>query len=416
MELSLLVGIALLLLLLFASAWVSSAETALFSLSSHKIRSYETDQDQRKQLIAKLLSRPRDLLVTVFMINTCVNILLQNISSDMFGTHAGWGLKVGVPLIVTLIFGEIIPKYIGLQNNASISYKVAPSIHKLQDLLAGTRKVVIAITTPISKIMFFFLKKEPTISREELEHVIQTSESQGMLKQGEGELLKGFLHLQEVQAKEIMWPREDILFYDLSQPITKLIYLFTDQDLTRIPVCGGSLENLIGVITVMQFFKNQEKILEPEDLVPYLNKPFFVPETTSARQLLKQMDEAGQILAFIVDEYGSITGMLSREDLIAIVVGCIEEEKAVEPLFIPAGKSEVIASGKWDLSEFNDHFEAHLTSQNHLVSIGGWLIEQIGDIPKSGSTYDLEGFHFKVLAASPSRITRLFIRKKGAEK
>jgi putative hemolysin len=416
MEFSLLAPLALILLLLYASAWISSAETAFFSLSSHKIRSYETDPDPRKQLIAKLLTRPRDLLVTVFMINTCVNIFLQNITSDLFGPHAGWGLKVGVPLSATLIFGEIIPKYIGMQNNAAISYRVAPMIQKLQNWLSGVRKVIIAITTPISKIMFFFLKKEPTISKEELEHVIETSELHGVLKQGEGELLKGFLHLQEVQAKEIMWPKEDILFYDLSRPLSHLIHLFTEQDCTRIPVCRGSFEDLAGVITVMQFFKNQEKMTKPENLVPFLNKPFFVPETTPARQLLKQMDEAGEILAFIVDEYGSITGMLSREDLIAIVVGCIVEEKGAEALFTPAGPFEVIASGKWDLSEFNDHFQSDLASQNHLVSIGGWLTEQIGDIPQSGSTFDLQGFHFKVLSSSKTRITRLFIRKKGAGK
>lgn len=410
---SILISLLLILLLLLASAWISSAETALFSLSSHKIKAYKTDQDQRKQLIAKLLSHPRDLLVTVFMINTCVNIFLQNIASDMFGMDAGWGLKVGAPLILTLIFGEIIPKYAGLQNNLSISYRVAPLISKLQDLLKDIRKIVIAITSPISKIMFFFLKKEEPISKEELEHVIKTSEFHGVLKSDEAELLEGFLNLQDIQAKEIMWPKEDILFYDLDLPISKLMYLFTEQDLTRLPVCRGSFEDFKGIITVMDFFKNQEKIKTQEDLLPYLSKPFFVPETTTAKLLLKQMDVKGEILALIVDEYGSINGLISREDLIEVVVGYIEEEKTVDPLFIPAGKNEVIASGKWELSEFNDHFKTELESKNHLVSIGGWLTEQAGDIPKSGSTFDLFGFHFQVLAASPTRITRLFIRKKG---
>lgn len=414
MDPSIWVGSALSLLLLYTSAWIAASETALFSLSSHKIKTYKNDSDERKQLIAKLLARPQDLLVTVFMVNTCVNILLQNVISDMFGAHASFVLKVGVPLILTLIFGEILPKYIGLQNNQAISYNVAPSINKLQDLMTHIRRVVIAVTSPISKIMFFFLKKEGPISKEELEHVLETSQLQGVLEPEKAKLLQGFLNFQEIPANKIMWPKEDILFYDLTQGLSKLIYLFTDQGLTRVPVCDGSLENLKGFITVMQFFKNQEKILTPDDLVPFLSKPFFVPETTDSGKLLMQLDETGEILAFIVDEYGSITGMLSREDLIEIVVGGIEEEDH-ELLFSPAGKSEVIASGKWDLSDFNTYFQSELESATHAITIGGWLTEEIGDIPQSGSTYDLQGFHFKVLAANPKRILRLFIRKKEAK-
>lgn len=415
MDSTLLVGCLLSLLLLYASSWISSSETALFSLSSHKIQSYQYDQDPRKQLIAKLLSHPQDLLVTVFMVNTSVNILLQNVISDMFGAHAAFALKVGVPLVLTLIFGEIIPKYIGLQNNQTISYRVAPSISKLQDLMIHLRKIVIAITSPISKMMFFFLKKEGPISKEELKHVIATSELHGVLEPEKAELLKGFLNLQEIPANKIMWPKEDILFFDLDMSLSKLIYLFTEKNCTRIPVCQGSLENLKGVITVMQFFKNQEKILKSEDLIPFLSKPFFVPETLAAGKLLQQLDETSQILAFIVDEYGSITGMLSREDLIEIVVGGIEEETQ-ELLFFPAGPAEVIASGKWDLFDFNTYFQSHLKSETHAVTLGGWLIEKVGEIPKSGSTYDLEGFHFKVLSANPKRILRLFIRQKRVGK
>lgn len=407
------VGSLLSLLLLYASAWIAASETALFSLSSHKIKSYQSSSDARKQMIARLLARPQDLLVTVFMVNTSVNILLQNVISDMFGPYASFLLKVGIPLILTLVLGEIVPKYIGLLNNQAISTRVAPSVNKLQDLMIHLRKVVIAITSPISKIMFFFLKKEEPISKEELKHVIKTSELHGVLEPEKAELLKGFLNLQDIPANKIMWQKEDILFFDLSQGISKLMYLFIDKNLTRIPVCDGSLENLKGVITVMQFFKNQEKILKSEDLIPLLTKPFFFPETLAAGKLLQLLDETGEILAFLVDEYGSITGMLSREDLIEIVVGGIEDE-AGEILFSPAGKEEVIANGKWDLSDFNTYFQSDLESDTHAVTIGGWLTEQVGDIPPSGSTYDLQGFHFKVLAASPKKILRLFIRKKGA--
>lgn len=413
MDFSLIVSLIFLAILLYWSAWISSSETALFSLSSHTLKTYRNDQDPIKRLIADLLQKPRDLLVTVFMINTFTNIILQNVASDMFGTEAGWTLKVGVPLVLTLILGEIIPKYIGLQNNQTISYKVAPRIEQLQNLLYWFRKWIIRVTTPISRLMFFFLKKPQGITQEELEHVLKTSEEHGVLKKEEVELLIGYLQLQEGEVREIMWPKEDILYYDIKQPLSKLIHLFTSEATTRIPVCDQSLENILGVLNAMDFFRYQEEIKSPEQLIPILHKPFYVPETITAKTLLKRMDENELVLAIVVDEYGSVSGLISREDLIEIVVGQIEDAKDTQTLFIKAGKGEVIASGKWELSEFNSYFGTDFESQNNMVTIGGFLMEEIGDIPKSGSKYDIKGFTFHVLASSPTRILRLLIRKNG---
>ena len=169
-------SIITLVILTLISAYFSASETALFSLSSIKIKAYQTNPDPRKQLIAKLVMQPRDLLVTVFMLNTLVNILLQNVASDMFGIDARWELTIGVPLALTLIFGEIIPKYIGIQNNVNIAYSVIPSINYFQNILKPLRKLIIYLTLPISRAMFFFLKKEDSISKEELEHVLKKSE------------------------------------------------------------------------------------------------------------------------------------------------------------------------------------------------------------------------------------------------
>src|SRR4051794_28238088 len=118
--------VALLTFLTFCSGYCSASETALFSLPASRIKAYSSDANPRRRMISKLLNRPRDLLVTVFMLNTLVNILLQNVASHMFGNEASWLLKVGVPLVITLLLGEIIPKSLGMQHNAAISDFVAP--------------------------------------------------------------------------------------------------------------------------------------------------------------------------------------------------------------------------------------------------------------------------------------------------
>lgn len=409
MDLPLYGSLFLIVLLLYWSAWISSAETALFSLPSHKINSYKGDKDARKRLIARFLSKPRDLLVTIFMINTGVNIFLQNVMSDMFGDHGSWQYKVGIPLVLTLILGEIIPKYIGLQNNLSIAYKIAPTLSKVHEALRGVRRWVIAITAPLSKIMFFYLKKADNISKEEIEYILKTSEKQGVLFPEETELLAGFLNLQDCQVKELMQPKEDIIYYEISQPLSKLVHLFVEEECTRIPVCDKNLENMLGIISVMQFLKIQNPT--SAKIIKALQKPFYVPETTSARLLLKRMDEQGEVLGIVVDEYGSITGLISREDLIEVVVGQIEDSRDSQVFYLKAGKNEVIASGKWELSELNHHFNTSLESPNNMVTVGGWLTEQIGDIPKSGTKWEFHHLLFHVLAASSTRINRLFIKK-----
>lgn len=411
-----LIPIIILVFLTFASGYFSASETALFSLPSTKIKAYQFNADPRKRLIAKLVLQPRDLLVTVFILNTLVNILIQNVTSHMSGPTASWVFKVGIPLVIMLVFGEIIPKSIGLQNNLSLSYLVAPTIDFIQHFLRPIRTAVISITAPISRLLFFYLRKEESISKEELKHVLKTSQEHGVLHPEEAELVWGYLNLQDMQVKELMRPRDDMLYYDISEPLSKLIYLFVDQECSRLPICDKSIENLIGIITARTFFLNKDKLSTGNELIPYLTKPYYVPETTPARNLLHRFDEQNEVIAIVVDEYGSISGLITREDLVEVVIGEISDLRDVKSLYTRAGKNEIIASGRLELSEFNDLFNVDLISENNMVTLGGWLIEQLGDIPASGSKHETHGFLFQVLAADPNRIRRLYVRKLNNKK
>jgi CBS domain containing-hemolysin-like protein len=396
---------------LFCSAYFSGSEAALFSLSTLRLRAYHYDVDPRKRLIAHLLSKPRDLLVTVFMLNTFVNILLQNTTSHLAGSAGGWITKVGIPLLLTLIFGELLPKYVGLQHNLVISYWVSPVISFFQKLLTPLRNATMAVTLPLSKILFFFLKPESPITTEEIQHILKQSEEQGVFTPEEGEMINGYLYLQEATVKELMRPREEILYHDIHNPLTKLIHIFVDERCTRVPVCNDNLDNILGVITTKQFFLHRQEIDSSQDLTPYLFKAFYTPETTSAWDLLRRLTAQKEEMALVVDEYGSLSGLITREDLIETVVGEIADLRDGASLYTSAGKNEIIASGKLELDIFNRLFDTHLESPTHRLTIGGWLTERLSEIPKSGTKYELEGCLFQILAATPSRIRRLYIRK-----
>lgn len=400
------------IILLGLSAYFSSSEVALFSLSPPQVKVFQKSRDNRKHLIAKLIHRSRDLLVTIFIMNTVVNILLQNTFSSMFQNFSGWALKVGFPLLLTLIFGEIIPKNYGLQNNISLSQKVAPSIYWLQKALDPIRKGVVFLTQFVSQAFFFYLRKGESISQEELIHALEASKESGVLTEEEADLALGYLNLQNKTVREVMRPKEDILYYSVNESLSKLVYLFVDQECSRVPICEKQLDEVVGIISAKQFFINRQKINQPEDLQKFAEKPFFIPETISARILLKKFESTGKHFAIVVDEYGSISGIITDEDIAEVVVGDISDLRDAEVNYTKQSQNEIIASGKMDIVELIDIFEDPLPNPQNMVTIGGWLMAKLGEIPKVGSQIETESYLFKVLSSEPHKIKKIYIRHK----
>lgn len=402
--------IVLLCLFLGFSAFMSGSETAFFSLPSYTVKSYKYDVDTRKRLIYHLLQNPRELLVTIMMLNMLVNILVQNTVSSIFGDLSGWALKVGLPLVLTLFLGEIIPKSLALPNNAAIAYKVVRPVAFIAKVLGPIRTCLTKATSYISRFMFFFLKKEKELSADELEHALKASRAKGVMNPDEAEIVSGYLDLQDETVKEIMRPREEILFYDIQDPLDKLVHLFTYEECSRVPVCNGDLDNIIGMISTRRYFFYLDRIHTPRDLEKLLKKPFFIPESTKAISLLKQLRAKKESIAMVVDEYGSISGLITQEDLVESVIGEIADRRDIKSRYTRSGQDVIIASGKLELKEIEDIFGIELKSASNVVTIGGWLTEQLADIPQAGMKYVTDDLLFYVLAADPNRVRRVYIR------
>ncbi len=402
--------ILLLLGLISLSAVLAASETSLFSLSTFTLNTYKNEADKRKRLIAKLLYRPRDLLVTIIMLNVFANILIQNTVSSIFGSFSSWLLKVGVPLVLTLFFGEIIPKSVALPNNKTIAYRVVPFIYFMGKIVKPFRVVLTKITGFISRFMFFFLKKETPISIEGLKHVIEKSEEEKILTRDETDLITGYLNLHDSNIKEHMRPRDEILFYDINAPIEELIYLFVDKQCARVPVCDSNIDNIIGIISLKRFFLYQKEIKTPQKLKKHLKKATFVVETMKSWSLLMELRQARENMAIVVDEYGSVIGIITQEDLTEQVIGKISSKKDENIKYSFSGKNEIIASGKMQLDELEHLFDVKIERKSNAVTIGGFLIDEIGDIPVAGDKIMKGNLLFYVLASGPNRVRRVYIR------
>lgn len=394
------------------SGFFSAAQTSLLSLSAMQVKSFKQSGDPRKKLVATLVAKPRELLVTLFMLDILVNILVQNFASSLFGHSASWILKVGVPLLLTLMIGEILPKSIGFAFKTKVAYFVAPAVHLLSKLFGPVRQLLTVITSYVSKFLFFFLRKEETISKDELHEVLHASKQHGLLSSEEAKFIDGYLSLQEKTIKELLIPRQEVIIYNLNEPLEKLIYLFKEEACSKIPVCDGNLENIKGVISAREFFMFKDKIVTSHDLLQYIHKPLFVPETSKAKTLLNLFLKESKSIAAVISEYGSLSGIITKEDLIEEVVGEISDKRDIKTLYTKASKDVIIASGKLELKDFETIFGRELKSETSQVTLGGFLTEKLGDIPQVGQHLIFEGFIFKILARDPNRVKRVYIRRK----
>ncbi len=409
--------IILILLLLSASAFFSLTEIAFFSLSSSKIRTFAHSVQPRKLQVAVLIKRSRELLVTIFLLNTIANIALQDVSSDLFSVREeyDWILKVGVPLVLVLLFGELLPKYFGLLYNEQVSCFAAPFYEWFQGISTPLRRAIMHVANFFSRIIFFSMKVEKPMSSDELEHLFESSEQLGIIHKKEAELLESYLALKERLAKDIMTPRSALQVYDIEDHISKLIFLFANEDMTVVPVCKESLDHFLGMVSSRDFLIHKKGLHTAEEVMKLVRKPHFVPETTPVQALQEQFEEhieAKDLPVMVVDEYGEISGMLTKQNLYDEVVATqeCEQEEGVE--FEKVGKDTIIAKGTMPLHDVSELFEQELESDYHSVTIGGWLIEKLGTIPQSGATFQEGSLFFRVLSSNPKRIYRIYIQRK----
>jgi CBS domain containing-hemolysin-like protein len=391
---------------LIFSGFMSASEIALFSLSSYTLRAYKEDADHRKKLVARLLERPKDLLVTILMVHIASSILIQNIVASIFGRFSSWFLNVGVPFVLIIFVAEIFPKSIALSNSTFIALRVAKTMFFFERFFGPLRYFLTHLTNHISRFLFFFLKKEKPLSQEELEFVLEKSKSEGTLQQEESEFISRYLDLKNKVAKELMRNLEECFFFDAAQDFSSISNIFSEKKLSSILVCEGDVQCLLGILSFQRFFLHGDAIRTLIDLKKQLEKPFYVPESMNGWLLFHELRKRKDTLAVVVNEYGTILGCVLQEDLVSAVLTDENEEKNYTRL----SEDVIIAKGKLELQEFTEIFGVELLSNASIMTIGGWLTEQMEDIPLPGTKYVTDEFLFYVLESEPTHVERIYIR------
>lgn len=396
-------------LLMFFSAFFSSAETVFFALGPLELRRIGEKHPTRIRILRELVSQPTRILSTVLVGNTIVNVAIAAIGYGLAERlWPGHGEQVSIPVVTVLlvIFGEAGPKRFGLLAAEWMATWYALPMRGFTYLLAPVRSFVERVTHSFEP---FFRPRGRTLSEEELETILDLSEEQGVINSDELAMIKAIIHLEDLKASDVMTPRVDIIGLDLADPDPER-YLQVVREAHRnfVVLYRNHLDYIEGFLDVRKFLLDPAHSVERATL-----PPFFVPETSPLNRLLTQFQSERRRIAVVADEFGGTAGLITRGDILEEITGDIYHELSKpQAVFQSAGPHRWIVDPSISLEELNRRLLLNLHVED-ADRLSGWMAAMLGRVPTNNDTVEAQGCRVTVLQTIRQRVTLVMIEKLG---
>ena len=403
------IQIAGIVLLIIFSAFFSGSETAFFSLSSLKVKEMEKGRKRSGRLVARLLSRPQRLLITIVLANMLVNIsssvMAENVAASVLGAY-GWIISSFLMIVLILLFGEITPKIIAIQNAEKVSVRVAPVIDAVSIVVSPLRWIVKKINDVFIRLVVGARPRAMVFTREEIKTAVDMGKEEGVVDKQEEEMIHGVIGVANKKVREIMNPRGDIFAFDVATGIEQVVHEVRKKPFSRIPVYRESLDDILGIMYVKDLVRMGGD-LKKVKLDEVVRPAYFVPGTKGADDLFDEFRKQRIHLAIVTNEYGQVEGLVTLEDILEEIFGEIvdkgEDRYVVEWL----SGEEALVNGRMEIEDFNQQFGAEIDSDPD-ITIGGFFMTQLGRIPAKGDVVEAHGLRFE--AVDTARRTTRFLR------
>lgn len=407
------IQIVLLIILLIGSGFFSASETALMSLSKIKMRHMEEDGLKGAKLVSTLIEDSNRLLTSILIGNNIVNIAATSITTSLFTAMLGAqgvAIATGLMTVLVLIFGEITPKTISANNPEKASLVVAKPIKFFVTILTPIVWIFNIITKVIFKLFGVDDKGvKPFITEEELKTMVNVSHEEGLLEMEEREIINNVFEFGDMQAKEAMVQRLDIVAIDMEDSYEEIIDLFKTEKLSRMPVYEETIDDIIGILNIKDIIFLSDEEIENFDIKKYMREAFFTYEFKKITQLLEEMKKDKSQMAIVVDEYGGTAGLITIEDLVEVIVGDIEDEYDEEEDEIQViSPNEFLVDGSTKISDVNEILNIELESEE-FDSIGGYIIGYIRHIPEENEIIEMDNIKFNIESVDKNRIKKIRI-------
>ncbi|WP_321506866.1 hemolysin family protein [uncultured Methanoregula sp.] len=374
--------IVLFIACILLSAFFSSSEVALISITRAKVRTLVNEGRPGSAAVAALKESPEHLLITILVGNTIVNIAAASIATaiaiQMFG-DIGVGIATGFVVIVLLIFGEIGPKIYAARASDSFALMIAPIILFLSRILTPVIWLVerVSPSLGIGKDV-----AEPAVTEEEIKEWIDVGKEEGTIEQDEQDMLYSVLEFGDTTAREIMTPRVDVMLIEDTLSFEEAIRVFNDTGFSRIPVYHDRIDNITGILNVKDVFSAMVSHRKDSTIKEVMYDPTFVPETKKIDDLLKELQVRRVQIAVVIDEYSSFVGIVTVEDILEELVGDIlDEYDKEEPEVQEISPGVFVVDAKMWVEDINERHGLNLPLDESYETIGGLVIDRLGHLP-----------------------------------
>ena len=392
--------ILILVILIFINAFFAASEIAFISLNDAKIEKKSKEGDKKARQIEKMLKAPSKFLATIQIGITLAGFLSSAFASDTFADMLAPLLNQLIPAIsvevwkgisiilitiilsfFTLIFGELVPKRIGMKNSEKVAYFSIGIIRAISVVAAPFVKLLTVVTNGISKIFGIGENEEQTVTEEEIRMMLDQGKEKGTIEDGEKELINNVFEFNDITVSEIMTHRKDIFAVDKNIKLQELLEEITEVDYrySRIPVYDETIDEIQGVIYIKDILKNMNK--KNFKVKNIMKDAYYVPQNKVIDELFQEMQKNKVQMAIVVDEYGGTAGLITMEDILEELVGDIYDEyDEVEEEYTKIDENTYILSGSMTIYDVNKLLNAGIPEGDY-DTLSGFLQEELGRIP-----------------------------------
>jgi putative hemolysin len=317
---------------------------------------------------------------------------------------------------VSLVIGELVPKRLALNHPETVARLVALPMQVLSRITAPFVHFLTLSTDFVLLLLGSKSGRNEDVTEEDIRGLIEKGTEAGVIHETEQVLMERVFTVGDLRVSALMIPRIEIDWLGADYPIERIRIAVATSSHSHFPVCRGGLDELIGVVHVKEMVKHGLMAGSSIDLTKLAQKPMFVPETTLALDLLNQFKESSRHLAFVVDEFGGIEGLITLNDIVEAIIGQITragEESA--PLIVQRGQDSWLIDGMLPIAELKRLLALEALPKEDEAgyqTVGGMVITQLGQIPRTGQRFDWEAFSFEVVDMDRHRVDKVMVTRK----
>ncbi len=405
------IQLIVLLLLLFLSAFFSSAETAMTTVNKIRMRTLAEEGNKRAKMLLNITENSGKMLSAILIGNNIVNLSAASLTTTLAYSLGGSFVAIasGILTLLILLFGEITPKTMATIHAEKISLAYAPIVSIFMKLMTP----LIAIVNGMAMGILTLLRVDPNAKRtlmteNELRTIVDVSHEEGVIESEEKEMIYNVFDLGDAKAKDVMVPRVHVTFADVESTYDELIAIFREDKFTRLPVFEETTDQVIGTINMkdLLLYDTNKHDFHVRNI---LREAYFTYEYKNTAELLIEMRQASFNIAIVLDEYGETAGLITLEDLLEEIVGEIHDEydENDEDFIIELGEREYSVEGSVNLEELNGKLNLNLSSDDY-DSVGGLIIEHLDRLPEvDDEITTADGIRMVVEKLDKNRIERV---------